>query len=116
MMKESAHDKLPRPTGWRILVLPYKRKEKTKGGIILTDQSLEESQVASSIGLVLKVGPDAYKDKDRFPNGAWCKEKDWIIFGKYAGSRIKIEDVEVRLMNDDEVLGVIDDPEDFLHM
>ena len=92
MMKESAHDKLPRPTGWRILVLPYKRKEKTKGGIILTDQSLEESQVASSIGLVLKVGPDAYKDKDRFPNGAWCKEKDWIIFGKYAGSRIKIED------------------------
>ena len=116
MMKESAHDKLPRPTGWRILVLPYKRKEKTKGGIILTDQSLEESQVASSIGLVLKVGPDAYKDKDRFPNGAWCKEKDWIIFGKYAGSRIKIEDGEVRLMNDDEVLVVIDDPEDFLHM
>ena len=116
MMKESAHDKLPRPTGWRILVLPYKRKEKTKGGIILTDQSLEESHVASSIGLVLKVGPDAYKDKDRFPNGAWCKEKDWIIFGKYAGSRIKIEDGEVRLMNDDEVLGVINDPEDFLTM
>ena len=116
MMKESAHDKLPRPTGWRILVLPYKRKEKTKGGIILTDQSLEESQIASSIGLVLKVGPDAYNDKERFPNGAWCKEKDWIIFGKYAGSRIKIEGGEVRLMNDDEVLGVIDDPEDFLHM
>ena len=116
MMKESAHDKLPRPTGWRILVLPYKIKENTKGGIILTDQSLEESQVASSMGLVLKVGPDAYNDKDRFPNGAWCKEKDWIIFGKYAGSRIKIEDGEVRLMNDDEVLGVIDDPEDFLHM
>ena len=115
-MKESAHDKLPRPTGWRILVLPYKRKEKTKGGISLTEQSLEESQVASSIGWVLKVGPDAYKDKDRFPNGAWCKEKDWIIFGKYAGSRIKIEDGEVRLMNDDEVLGIIDDPEDFLHM
>ena len=66
MMKESAHDKLPRPTGWRILVLPYKRKEKTKGGIILTDQSLEESQVASSIGLVLKEGPDAYKDKNKF--------------------------------------------------
>ena len=56
-MKESTIDKLPKPTGWRILVLPYKRKEKTKGGIILTDQSLEESQIASSIGLVLKVGP-----------------------------------------------------------
>ena len=115
-MKESTIDKLPKPTGWRILVLPYKRKEKTKGGIILTDQSLEESQIASSIGLVLKVGPDAYNDKDRFPNGAWCKEKDWIIFGKYAGSRIKIEDGAGRLMNDDEVLGVINDPEDFLNM
>jgi chaperonin GroES len=114
MMETSTTDKLPKPTGWRLLVLPYKRKEKTKGGIILTDQSLEESQIASSIGLVLKVGPDAYKDKERFPNGAWCKEKDWVIFGKYAGSRIRIEGGEVRLMNDDEILGVIEDPEDFL--
>ena len=65
-MKDSAIEKLPRPTGWRILVLPYKRNEKTKGGIILTDQSLEESQVASSIGLVLKIGPDAYKEKEKF--------------------------------------------------
>ena len=114
MMETSTTDKLPKPTGWRLLVLPYKRKEKTKGGIILTDQSLEESQIASSIGLVLKVGPDAYKDKERFPKGAWCKEKDWLIFGKYAGSRIRIEGGEVRLMNDDEILGVIEDPEDFL--
>jgi co-chaperonin GroES (HSP10) len=113
-METSTTDKLPTPTGWRLLVLPYKRKEKTKGGIILTDQSLEESQIASSIGLVLKVGPDAYKDKERFPNGPWCKEKEWVIFGKYAGSRIRIEGGEVRLMNDDEILGVIDDPEDFL--
>ena len=115
-MKDSIIEKLPKPTGWRILVLPYKRKEKTKGGIILTDQSLEESQVASSIGLVLKVGPDAYKDKDRFPNGPWCKEKDFVVFSKYAGSRIKIEDGEVRLMNDDEILAVVNDPEDFLNM
>lgn len=113
-METSQINKLPNPTGWRLLVLPYKRKEKTKGGIILTDKSLEESQIASSIGLVLRVGPDAYKDKTRFPTGAWCKEKDWIIFGKYAGSRISIEGGEVRLMNDDEVLGVISDPEDFL--
>ena len=113
-METSTTDKLPKPTGWRLLVLPYKRKEKTKGGIILTDQSLEESQIASSIGLVLKVGPDAYKDKERFPNGAWCKEKDWVIFGKYAGSRIRIEGGEVRLMNDDEILGTVDSPEDIL--
>ena len=74
-MKDSAIEKLPRPTGWRILVLPYKRNEKTKGGIILTDQSLEESQVASSIGLVLKIGPDAYKEKENFPTVLGAKKK-----------------------------------------
>lgn len=115
-METSQIEKLPTPTGWRILVLPHRRDEKTKGGIILTEQTLEQSQVASSLGLVLKIGPDAYKDKERFPQGAWCKEKDWVIFGKYAGSRIPIEGGEVRLMNDDEILGVVKDPKDFINM
>ena len=63
----------------------------------------------------MKVGPDAYKDKERFPDGPWCQEKDWVLFAKYAGSRIKIDGGELRLLNDDEVLAVIDDPEDILH-
>ena len=113
---ESYLSKVPQPTGWRLVVLPYRGVAKTKGGVLLTDKAVEEQQIASVCALVLKVGPDAYQDKEKFPNGAWCKEKDWIIFGKYAGSRIKIEDGEVRLMNDDEVLGVINDPEDFLTM
>ena len=55
--------KLPKPTGWRLLVLPFKMKEKTKGGILITDDVIERSQVASTCGLVLEVGPDAYRDK-----------------------------------------------------
>ena len=106
---------LPRPTGWRLLVLPFKMKEKTKGGVILAEDTLERQQVASQVGLVMAMGPQCYKDKERYPEGPWCKEKDWVMFARYAGSRIKIEGGEMRLLNDDEVLATIDSPEDILH-
>ena len=107
--------KLPKPTGWRMLVLPFKMKEKTKGGVILAEDTLERQQVASQVGLVMAMGPQCYKDKERYPEGPWCKEKDWIMFARYAGSRIKIDGGEMRLLNDDEVLATIDSPEDILH-
>ena len=107
--------KLPKPRGWRMLVLPFKMKEKTKGGVILAEDTLERQQVASQVGLVMAMGPQCYKDKERYPEGPWCKEKDWIMFARYAGSRIKIEGGEMRLLNDDEVLATIDSPEDILH-
>ena len=107
--------KLPKPTGWRMLVLPFKMKEKTKGGIIIAETSLERQQVASQCGLVLRMGPDCYTDKERYPDGPWCKEKDWVIFARYAGSRIKIEVGEVRMLNDDEILATVDNPEDIIH-
>ena len=107
--------KLPKPTGWRLLVLPFKMKETTKGGIVLAETTLERQQVASQVGLVMAMGPQCYKDKERYPEGPWCKEKDWIMFARYAGSRIKIEGGEMRLLNDDEVLATIDSPEDILH-
>ena len=106
---------LPKPTGWRIVVLPYKAKQKTKGGIILSDKTVEESQIATNCGLVMDIGPDAYNDKDKFPNGPWCKKKDWVLFARYAGSRINIDGGELRVLNDDEILGTIEDPEDILH-
>ena len=106
---------IPKPTGWRIIVLPYKAKEKTKGGIILSDKTVAESQIATNCGLVMEVGPDAYQDEDKFPNGPWCKRKDWVLFARYAGSRINIDGGELRILNDDEILGTIDDPEDILH-
>tara|TARA_R100001530_G_scaffold134992_1_gene111103 strand:+ start:508 stop:1104 length:597 start_codon:yes stop_codon:yes gene_type:complete len=108
--------RLPQPTGWRILVMPYRRKEKTKKGIILPDQALEKEHVATVCAYVLEVGPDAYMDKEKFPEGSWCKKGDWIIFGRYAGARIKIDDGELRLLNDDEILATIQKPEDILHM
>ena len=107
--------KLPKPTGWRLLVLPFKMKETTKGGIHLAETTLERQQVASQVGLVMAMGPQCYKDKERYPEGPWCKEKDWVMFARYAGSRIKIDGGEMRLLNDDEVLATIDSPEDILH-
>ena len=107
--------KLPQPTGWRILILPFKMNDKTKGGLYLGESTLEKQQVGSQCGNVLAVGPDAYGDKKRFPDGPWCKVGDWVMFARYAGSRIKIEGGEVRLLNDDEVLATIKNPEDILH-
>jgi chaperonin GroES len=90
-------------------------KDKTKGGVILAEDTLERQQVASQVGLVLAMGPDCYKDKERYPDGPWCKVNDWVMFARYAGSRIKIDGGEIRLLNDDEVLATIDSPEDILH-
>ena len=112
---KSEEPKLPKPTGWRLLVLPFKMKEKTKGGVILAEDTLERQQVASQVGLVMAMGPQCYKDKERYPEGPWCKEKDWVMFARYAGSRIKIDGGEMRLLNDDEVLATIESPEDILH-
>ena len=107
--------KLPIPTGWRLLILPFKHKQKTKGGILITDNVLERAQVASTCGLVLSVGPHAYGDKERYPEGPWCKKGSWVIFARYAGSRMKIDGGEVRLLNDDEVLATVENPEDIFH-
>ena len=114
-LEEKQETKLPKPTGWRILVLPFKMKEKTKGGVILAENTLERQQVASQVGLVLAMGSQCYKDNERYPEGPWCKVNDWVMFARYAGSRVKIEGGEMRMLNDDEVLATIDSPEDILH-
>ena len=103
--------------------MPYDPPTKTKGGIELPDSVHERERIATVAGLVLKVGPLAYKDKSKFGNPTslrgnvlpWCKEKDWVLFSKYAGSRFKIEGGELRILNDDEILGIIEDPSDIVH-
>ena len=112
----SMMDRLPSPTGWRLLILPYRGKGKTEGGGLLPDAVIDRESLATVCGFVLKAGPLAYDDKEKFPGGAWCKEKDWVIFGRYAGSRFKIDGGEVRILNDDEIIAVIQDPEDILHI
>ena len=113
---ESMRDHLPKPTGWRVVVLPYRGAQKTAGGIELAKETLERQQLTTTCAYVLAVGPLAYKDSDKFPDGPWCKEGDWIIFGRYAGARMMIDGGEIRILNDDEILATIKDPEDILHM
>ena len=113
-LSKTEDSKLPEPTGWRLLVLPFKMKEKTKGGLLLGQETLERQQVGANCGMVLKTGPHCY-DKERYPEGPWCKKGDWVIFARYAGSRIQIDGGEVRLLNDDEILATIQNPEDIFH-
>jgi len=108
-------DRMPSPTGWRILILPYRGKGKTESGLYLPDQVVEQNQVSTQVGYVLKVGPLAYQDEEKFPKGAWCEERDWVMFARYAGSRFNIDGGEVRILNDDEILARIMDPADILH-
>lgn len=112
-LPSSLIDRMPRPTGWRMLILPYRGKAQSKGGIHLPDEHREKLALSTVAGYVLKMGPDCYTDKTRYPNGAWCKEGDWIIFGRYAGARFKFDDgSDVRIINEDEVIATIADPDD----
>jgi co-chaperonin GroES (HSP10) len=122
--KKAETAKLPTPTGWRILIMPYIPPRVSKGGIELPDEVHERERLAINVGLVMALGPLAYKDKSKFATSQdrgggwtpWCKEKDWVLFGKYAGSRFKIDGGELRLLNDDEILAVIEDPSHLVHI
>ena len=111
---DSHTEKLPHPTGYRILILPFAPPSVTKSGIHLAKQTVDRESLATVVGYVVRLGPDAYGDENKFPDGAWCQEGDWVIFGRYAGARFKIEGGDMRLLNDDEILAVIDNPEDIL--
>jgi co-chaperonin GroES (HSP10) len=107
-------DRLPQPTGWRVLVMPYQGKAQTAGGLYVPDEVRERESVATTVAYVLKVGPLAYKDTDKFgPDAApWCAEGQWVCIGRYSGSRFKIDGGEVRIINDDEVIATIFEPDD----
>lgn len=115
-LEESVLDRIPRPTGWRVVILPYRGAEKSKGGIVIAEQTRQREQVATVCGYVLSVGELAYKDEAKFPTGPWCQKGDWVIFGRYAGARLNIDGGEIRILNDDEILARINDPEDILHL
>ena len=117
LIDKSFKERLPQPTGWRILVMPYQGKEVTDKGVIIPDQIRQREALATVVAYVLKIGPLAYKDPDKFGDGgSWCKEGDWICIGRYAGSRFSLEDMEVRIINDDEVIATILDPDDIKHI
>jgi len=101
---------LPDPSGYRILCALPEIEEKTEGGIIKADITLQHEELLTTTLFVLKLGPDAYSDKTRFPSGPWCKEGDFILVRPHAGTRVKIHGQEFRILNDDSVEAVVEDP------
>ena len=115
-LETSALERLPQPVGYRILVIPYYMKSQTKGGVYIPDATRDRESFATVAGYVVKLGPDAYSDTGKFPTGAWCSEKSWIHMGRYAGNRFKVENLEVRLINDDNIIATILDPSDISYV
>ena len=102
---------LPRPVGYRILVALPQPEETFEGSSILKTETLKtQDHIMSIIGLVVDMGTGAYADKERFPDGPWCKEGDFVMFRMNSGTRFTIGGVEYRLMNDDSVEAVVTDP------
>ena len=115
-LEASALERLPQPVGYRILVIPYYMKSQTKGGIYIPDATRDRESFATVAAYVVKLGPDAYTDENKFPTGAWCSEKSWVLMGRYAGNRFKVENLEVRLINDDNIIATILDPSDISYV
>ena len=111
-------ERLPQPTGWRVLVMPYQGKAKTASGLYIPDEVRERESVATVVAYVMKLGPLAYKDPAKFgpDSEPWCKKGQWVCIGRYSGSRFKIDGGEVRIINDDEVIATILEPDDVKHV
>jgi chaperonin GroES len=107
---ETLMAKLPEPVGYKILIAVPEVSEKTEGGIFMPDNLKQMEETASIIGYVIKVGAEAYSDANKFPEGPWCKEGDFIIFRSYSGTRFKVMGKEFRIINDDTVEAVVEDP------
>jgi co-chaperonin GroES (HSP10) len=107
---EQKAKQLPDPSGYRILCAIPDVDEKTEGGLFKADVTRQYEELTTPVLFVLKIGPDAYTDKTRFPSGPWCKEGDFILTRPMAGSRVKIHGREFRLINDDSVEAVVEDP------
>ena len=118
LLEKSLVERLPQPTGWRVLVMPYQGKAVTKSGLHIPDEIRERESVATVVAYVMKLGPLAYKDPDKFGPGSrpWCTEGQWVCIGRYSGSRFKIDGGEVRIINDDEVIATILEPDDVQHV
>lgn len=102
---------LPEPTGWKILCgVPDVADTFENSAIVKADSFMKQEEHATTVLFVLRVGPDAYKDSTKFPNGAWCKEGDFVLVRTYSGTRFKIYGKEFRLLNDDQIDAVVADP------
>jgi co-chaperonin GroES (HSP10) len=113
VMHKSSEEKatqLPKPSGYRILCAIPEVEKETEGGILKADITLQNEELLTTVLFVVELGPDCYKDATRFPSGAWCKQGDFVLVRPHAGSRLVIHGREFRMINDDSVEGVVDDP------
>ena len=107
--KEKA-TQLPKPSGYRILCAIPEMEKEYESGIIKADETVRVEETLTTVLFVVDLGPDCYADKARFPSGAWCQKGDFVLVKPYAGSRLVIHGREFRMINDDSVEGVVDDP------
>jgi co-chaperonin GroES (HSP10) len=110
VVKPKHGKQLPDPCGYMILLGLPEVQEKTEGGIVIPDERRSAEEGASVIGYVMALGPDCYTDKVKFPSGPWCKKGDWVVIRPYAGTRLQVYDKEFRLINDDTVEAVVENP------
>jgi co-chaperonin GroES (HSP10) len=109
---EEKGKQLPRPSGYRILCAVPEAEREFEGdvGLIKSDETIRMEETLTTVLFVVELGPDCYKDEKRFPTGPWCKKGDFILIRPHSGSRLVIHGREFRIINDDSVEGVVDDP------
>ncbi len=110
---EEKGKQLPRPSGYRILCAIPEAEEKFEDssiGLLKSDETMRNEETLTTVLFVVELGPDCYKDEKRFPNGAWCKQGDFVLVRPHSGSRLVIHGREFRIINDDTVEAVVDDP------
>ena len=103
---------LPELPGFHVLVRPVSVKSKTKGGIFIPDSTKDDMSYLTTVGKVIALGELAYKDMDKFPNGAWCNIGDYVCYGKHAGTKLYYQNVKLLLLFDDQVIMRVSDPKD----
>jgi co-chaperonin GroES (HSP10) len=107
---EEKAKQLPRPSGYHILCAIPEAEKEFESGILKADATIQHEEILTTVLFVVDLGPDCYKDTSRFPSGPWCKKGDFILVRPNAGSRLLIHGREFRLINDDSVEAVVDDP------
>ena len=111
--QEQKATQLPKPSGWKILcAIPEKEKE-YESGIVKSDETIRNEELLTTVLFVVALGQDCYSDKSRYPSGPWCKVGDFILVRPNAGSRMVIHGREFRMINEDTVEGVVEDPRGF---
>jgi co-chaperonin GroES (HSP10) len=107
---EEKATQLPKPSGYKILCAIPEQEKEYDGGIIKADETVRNDELLTTVLFVVDLGPDCYMDKAKFPTGPWCKKGDFILIRPHAGTRLIIHDREFRIINDDSVEGVVEDP------